>query len=161
MVTALDLSSTGYDYYVVGSDQVWLPSNLFSAYFSLRFVPNNILKISYASSLGVSHYPWYYHAIAKDSWKRFDHISVREKEGGQIIKKICNNKFFIGSSRITSDISTLNEVRTTIFILRGILLLVFFFSNSSIFNINNYCFNHSKSGNSKNNSYNSKHFPGY
>lgn len=81
-----------YDAVLVGSDQVWLPSNLFSAYFSLRFVPNNILKISYASSLGVSHYPWYYHAIAKDSWKRFDHISVREKEGGQIIKKICNNK---------------------------------------------------------------------
>lgn len=80
-----------FDAVLVGSDQVWLPGALFGLYYSLNFVPDNTPKISYATSLGVSTYPWHCKGSASKVWKRIEHLSVREEQGKKIIQSICGN----------------------------------------------------------------------
>lgn len=74
---------------LIGSDQLWLPGTSFGKFLSLRFVPQNVNKISYATSLGVSQYPKYCYSSAKAMWQRIEHISTREQEGKRIINEIC------------------------------------------------------------------------
>lgn len=90
---ALLKAASKYHAVVIGSDQCWIPGALFSNVLSLRFVPENVLKISYATSLGVSEYPRYCYHSAKVSWRRFDHLSVREEQGRNIVKTICGRDF--------------------------------------------------------------------
>lgn len=79
-----------YDAVVVGSDQLWLPEAAFGVFRTLRFVPDDVLKISYATSLGVSEYPFYCKSSARQFLNRFDYISVREKQGKKIIETLTN-----------------------------------------------------------------------
>lgn len=74
---------------LIGSDQMWVPGASFGNHLSLRFVPDDIRKISYATSLGVSKYPLYCHHSAKKMWERIDFLSVREEQGKNIINAIC------------------------------------------------------------------------
>lgn len=76
---------------LIGSDQMWIPGVSFGNFLSLRFVPDNIKKISYATSLGVSEYPRYCYASARAMWQRFNHLSTREEEGMKVITDICPN----------------------------------------------------------------------
>lgn len=46
-----------YSAVVTGSDQLWSPAGLPTNYYNLQFVPDDIRKISYASSFGVKEYP--------------------------------------------------------------------------------------------------------
>ena len=78
-----------YDAVLIGSDQKWLPGFSFGNFTSLRFVPDYVRKISYATSLGVSEYPKYCWPTSRKAWKRFDFLSVRETQGADIIKQIC------------------------------------------------------------------------
>lgn len=78
---------------LIGSDQCWLPGFSFGRRNSLLFVPENVQKVSYATSLAVSSYPRYCYHSSRNVWRRFAHISVREEEGRNIIKKICGNDF--------------------------------------------------------------------
>ncbi len=79
-----------YNGVLVGSDQIWPPDAAFGNFTTLRFVPDNINKVSYATSLGVSKYPFYCRSSAENFWKRMNHISVREEQGKDIIKSICD-----------------------------------------------------------------------
>jgi len=79
------------DVVLLGSDQMWLPGTTFGNHVSLRFVPANVRKVSYATSLGVSIYPWYCRHSAKTIWKRMDYLSVREEQGKRIIQDICGD----------------------------------------------------------------------
>lgn len=77
-----------YDYYVVGSDQVW--NTTFPA-FNLMYLLKNISnckKISYAASIGIDYIKQEYLKDFKMELKKFDHISVREEKGKEIIKKM-------------------------------------------------------------------------
>ncbi len=77
------------DIYVCGSDQIWNPmfKNGYNdpGYF-LNFVSNKI-KIAYAPSFGVSDIPATASKDLSSLLKDFTAVSVREKEGAQIIKK--------------------------------------------------------------------------
>lgn len=86
-----DLATMGksYDAVLIGSDQKWLPGFSFTNVSSLRFVPDNVRKISYATSLGVSEYPKYCWPTSRKAWKRIDFLSVREQQGADIIKQVC------------------------------------------------------------------------
>lgn len=75
---------------LVGSDQIWPPDAAFGNFTTLRFAPDSMNKISYATSLGVSQYPFYCKSSAAQFWKRINHISVREEQGKKIINDICN-----------------------------------------------------------------------
>ncbi len=52
------------------------------------FVPNQINKVSYATSFGVSSIPWYQKKRTKEYLKRINHLSVREIKGAQIVKEV-------------------------------------------------------------------------
>lgn len=87
----LQAAGASCDAVLLGSDQMWYPGTTFGNHISLRFVPDNVRKISYATSLGVSEYPKYCWNSARNVWKRMDFLSVREEQGKKIIQEICGN----------------------------------------------------------------------
>lgn len=78
-----------YSDVIVGSDQLWLPVNVVADYYTLNWVPDNINKISFATSFGVSNIPSKYYEKYKTFLKRINHLSVREDTGVKLIKDIA------------------------------------------------------------------------
>lgn len=78
-----------YDAYITGSDQVWNPrnNNNDSSYF-LTFAPDGKRRISYAASFGVAEIKNGVKENYAEWLKQINHISVRESEGVQIVKKL-------------------------------------------------------------------------
>lgn len=77
-----------FDSLIVGSDQVWNSDiNGKDAAFFLNFAEKE-RKISYAASFGVSEIAKENEGFIKENISRFDAISVREKTGSEILKKI-------------------------------------------------------------------------
>ena len=81
-----------YDYLLCGSDQLWLPSNLGSHFYTLEFAKLQKRKIAYATSFGVNQIPWYQIASTKKYLKRFNYLSNREISGSEIVKKLIGEK---------------------------------------------------------------------
>lgn len=77
-----------YSAFVVGSDQLWLPSNIAADYYTLNFVPDDIKKVAYATSFGVSRLPKRQANAAKGFLSRLDDIYVRETSGQKLIKEL-------------------------------------------------------------------------
>ena len=84
------LAEERYSDIVVGSDQLWLPVNVIADYYTLNWVPDNINKISYSTSFGVSTIPDKYKDLYKKFLQRINHISVRENTGIKLVKDIAN-----------------------------------------------------------------------
>lgn len=84
--------SKKYKAVIVGSDQQWSPSVCFTHFRTLRFAPEGVKRVSYATSLGVSSYPWYVKRQAADFLNKIDYLSVREEQGKQIIQDICGRE---------------------------------------------------------------------
>lgn len=80
-----------YYSFITGSDQVWnfKSSNFDKAYF-LNFVDVSSKKNSYAASFGFENLPNEYIEEYQKLLIDFNHITVREKQGASIIKKILN-----------------------------------------------------------------------
>lgn len=78
--------SSKYDAIIVGSDQLWRPSNIAGGYFTLEFVPQGVKKIAYSTSFGVARLHKSIQNHAKSFLKSFDWISVRENSGKAIVK---------------------------------------------------------------------------
>ena len=79
-----------YSGVILGSDQVWNPMNLGNNYYTLNFVPENMPKITYAPSFGVSKIPSYQIEKTKKYLNRIQYISVREQAGKKIIKELID-----------------------------------------------------------------------
>ncbi len=77
-----------YEAVVTGSDQLWSPAGLPTNYYNLMFVPDDIKKISYASSFGVGQIPWYQKKRTAQFINRIEHVSMRENKGSEIVKTI-------------------------------------------------------------------------
>ncbi len=73
---------------VVGSDQVWTPLSLPNRFFNLLFVDDDIPKIAYASSFGVSEIPAFQRKATGAYLKRFGSIGVRELRGKEIVENL-------------------------------------------------------------------------
>ena len=84
------LAKERYSDVIVGSDQLWLPVNIVADYYTLNWVPDNINKVSYSTSFGVSNIPNKYYDLYRNFLKKIKHLSVREDTGVKIIKKITN-----------------------------------------------------------------------
>ncbi len=82
--------ASNYDAVLSGSDQLWLPSNLGSHFYTQEFVPDDIPKIAYATSFGVSEVPWYQKGRTKRYLERFKALSTREQRGLEIIKDLAD-----------------------------------------------------------------------
>lgn len=81
-------AASHYSAFVVGSDQLWLPSNIEADYYTLNFVPDGIPKIALSTSFGISKLPERQAHKAAKFLKRIDFCSVREKSGQKIIKDL-------------------------------------------------------------------------
>lgn len=77
---------------VVGSDQLWLPSNIAGDYYTLSFVPEEVKKIAYATSFGVSEIPKDQTEKTRSFLTRIEYLSAREKTGQQIIKNLTSRE---------------------------------------------------------------------
>lgn len=77
-----------YDFFVVGSDQVWNPHYIASSsiYF-LTFAPRE-KRIAYAPSFGVSEIPFEDKENYKKWLSEMSFLSVREQAGADIVKKL-------------------------------------------------------------------------
>nr|OTP14696.1 hypothetical protein A5888_002797 [Enterococcus sp. 9E7_DIV0242] len=81
-----------YDYFIVGSDQVWNPQ--FQRFSKLDFVPyaEKKKRISYAASFGVSSIS----DVEKDMYIQglngMEEISVREENGASIVKSLTGKE---------------------------------------------------------------------
>lgn len=73
--------------FLVGSDQLWLPSNIAGDYFTLNMVPDDVPKIALATSFGISELPKKYGLKARRFLKRIEHVSVRETSGQKLVNK--------------------------------------------------------------------------
>lgn len=89
---ALRQGAYRYDAVLVGSDQVWTPLGLYSRFFNLLFVDDNIRKISYASSFGVSKIPWFQRKATGNYLDRINYLSVREIKAKDIVESLSHNK---------------------------------------------------------------------
>lgn len=87
---ALSNGSRNYDAVVVGSDQVWLPLGLKTKFFNLLFVDDNVRKVAYASSFGVSEIPDFQKKETGRYLDRFYCISVRENKGKEIVEALSH-----------------------------------------------------------------------
>ena len=84
--------SKKYTAVMVGSDQLWSPSGITSNFYNLMFADDNTVKISYATSFGVSQINPKYHKIYNTFLNRLDFISVRENSGKKIVEELSPNK---------------------------------------------------------------------
>lgn len=81
-------SAKRYDAFVCGSDQLWLPGNLGSHFYTLEFAPDDKPKIAYATSFGVSQIPMFQRQRTRRYLNRFQSLSTRELRGAQIIEEL-------------------------------------------------------------------------
>lgn len=85
---ALRKGNRNYAAVVVGSDQLWTPLSLPNRFFNLLFVDDDIPKIAYASSFGVSEIPAFQREATGAYLKRFKSIGVRETRGKEIVEAL-------------------------------------------------------------------------
>ena len=81
-----------YSDVIVGSDQLWLPVNVVADYYTLNWVPNDINKISLATSFGVSSVPQKYKNEYSKFLNRINNLSVREISGVKLVNELSDNK---------------------------------------------------------------------
>lgn len=92
--TAIELSEYAetLDAVICGSDQIWAPSCFDPKYF-LSFVRNPQKMVAYAPSIGLSEIR---NPVVAREMKhlvdRFSHLSVREKQGRDILLKLCGKE---------------------------------------------------------------------
>lgn len=84
----LKKNTVNYDAFLCGSDQLWLPGNLGSHFYTLEFVPEEKTKIAYATSFGVSQIPWYQRKRTAGYLNRFQALSTREVRGCEMIEEL-------------------------------------------------------------------------
>lgn len=80
-----------YDYFVVGSDQIWNVGHFVQPFSFLQFAPRK-KRIAVAVSFGISKIPWINQRNLRTALSGFDLISVREETGVEIVKKYSNSK---------------------------------------------------------------------
>ena len=92
-------SPPGCDAYVCGSDQVWNPSKELDPVYFLRFAKKLGKRlVSYAPSFGVPEVPENRREECARYLKDFDALSVREKNGQEIIRDLSGR-----TSKMTCD----------------------------------------------------------
>ena len=83
-----NLCQEKYDEVISCSDQLWSPAALASGFYNLMFVPDNVKKVSWASSFGVSKIPKAQIRKTKKYLSRINYISMRENQGAKIVKTL-------------------------------------------------------------------------
>lgn len=89
----LKKNAPNYDIYITGSDQVWNPKIVgeLSDAYTLNFGNSNVIRISYAASVGDASQIKYNKEIFKEKLSHLDCISVRENDAKIELDRILDN----------------------------------------------------------------------
>jgi hypothetical protein len=89
-VSSIEKNPPNCDKFVCGSDQIWNPiiTRGVSSPYYLDFAEKKEQRVSYAASFGVSDVNKKYYSKMEEYFKNFKAISVREKEGINLVKEI-------------------------------------------------------------------------
>lgn len=79
--------SEEYDYFVVGSDQVWHPNYVSLETRFLFFAPT-IKRVAYSASISCPSIPPEKYDMYKKGFKGMAHISMREEDGARLVREI-------------------------------------------------------------------------
>lgn len=124
-------SCHNYGAILVGSDQLWLPSNIEGDYYTLNFVPDDVKKIAYATSFGVSNIPGAQEEKAKNYLNRINYLSAREESGKDIIKKFTGKDVpLVCDPALLLDAHEWNETATTGRIVEESYIFCYFMGNN-------------------------------
>lgn len=85
-ITYYNAKKFDFDYFIVGSDQVWNPNYRSLSYIELLSFAEKKKRISYAASFGISKLDEKYHNTARKELLEFNKISVRENTGKEIVE---------------------------------------------------------------------------
>ena len=122
-----------YDGFVCGSDQIWNP-NWYDGRFYLDFVSDPQKMIAYSPSLGVTDilHPDI-KKIMKENIKRISNLSVREKSGCEIVKKLTGRSDVYN---VLDPVLMLNQEQWLLleetFNVEGKYALIFFLANNDL-----------------------------
>ena len=86
----LDELADEYDFFVVGSDQVWNPEKYFSCRFLEFASPEK--RIAYAASFAVDKLPSDITNYYREKISEMPHVSLREKEGVDLVEKLTGKR---------------------------------------------------------------------
>lgn len=87
-----DCLNEKYDYFLVGSDQVWNPNYGWLNSIDLLSFADQNKRIAFSASFGVSEIPEEYVENASKELKKFKAISVREERGREIVEDLTSRK---------------------------------------------------------------------
>lgn len=90
---ALQNANFHYDAYICGGDQIWNPACLdFETAYYLQFLSegNDARKVSYSPSFGKTEFDEDTLKNIKKWLEKFDFISVREKRGAELVRKLTD-----------------------------------------------------------------------
>lgn len=84
--------AASFDYFVVGSDQVWTPTASLSN--RLRFLEFSLAhqRVAYAASFGLSNLPIQYRRSYRSSISRIAHVSVREDRAAEMVRELTGRQ---------------------------------------------------------------------
>ncbi|MCF8009644.1 MAG: polysaccharide pyruvyl transferase family protein [Halanaerobiales bacterium] len=82
--------SSNFDYFVIGSDQVWNPNNLYGTSYYFSPFATKDQNVAYAPSFGLERLPKEWKEKYKEWLLNFNHLSVREEAGRQIVKDLLD-----------------------------------------------------------------------
>lgn len=83
---------TNYDFLIYGSDQIWNPSCLGNSNLFLGYSGAKNKNIAYAASFGISSLPEELRDRYCNGLNNFHHISVREEQGMEIIRRLNSHQ---------------------------------------------------------------------
>lgn len=86
----IDNLSKKYDYFIIGSDQIWNPFNITSFKFCFAEFADYDNAISYSASMGLNKIPKIFNDFYKRGLDNIKYISVREEAGAKIVKELTN-----------------------------------------------------------------------
>lgn len=88
----LETMANNYSAFLVGSDQLWRTDSVEHGYYTLEWVPDDIRKIAYSTSIGVKEVPWFQVAKNRRFMNRFDYMALREQSACNLVYKLTGRK---------------------------------------------------------------------
>ena len=84
----LEKMAEDFSAFLVGSDQLWRTDSVEHGYYTLEWVPDNIRKIAYSTSIGVKKIPWFQIEKNRRFMNRFDYVALREQSACDIYHQL-------------------------------------------------------------------------
>lgn len=128
---------SSYSCFLTGSDQVWNSNyneGIDYVYF-LKFVSDNLNKISYASSIGMSKFPKEEKNEIQFLLNRYNHISVREISAQKELKKMSINSKVVLDPTMLLKVEQWKLIERNLNIKEKYLLVYILGRDKSIMNI--------------------------